>query len=137
MISCGYCHGDLSSPTHTTSAYLAGSQQKIYEISCDDCEQLLHIGQDDYDMLRQCHLLCPSCLSTINLPFLPEAWWKTFGKLGVIYVFLLASLALLVTPQGSQLIHDLVPASPEIYHMIITIKAAFFDSLAVIKGLFL
>lgn len=113
-IICAHCGGQFS---QETDAVKADAQQATdCPIICSSCLITMRISQSEYEALSDHALACPACDKGLRLPQmpplapLPSAIGLTF-RLGFIYLLILASLGLLFTPQGAQVITELAQIS--------------------------
>ena len=116
VIMCAHCGGQFSSTADDIAANLAEQSPTDCPIICPNCPTTMRVTQQEYEALSDHMLACPACETSLRLPDmeplapLPSALGLAL-KLGVLYVLILASLGLLFTPQGAELITDLAQIS--------------------------
>ena len=116
-IMCAHCGGQFSSAADDTTDKAAEEHQATdCPIICPNCPITMRVTQQEYEALSDHMLACPACETSLRLPAMPPLapLPSALGlalKLGVIYLLILASLGLLFTPQGAELITDLAQLS--------------------------
>lgn len=113
-IICAHCGAqDFKQTNHSTAKDQLATDCPII---CPNCQNIMRVSQQEYEALSAHPLACSVCDQSLKLPDmpplapLPSALGVTL-KLGVLYVLILASLGLLFTPQGANLITDLAQIS--------------------------
>ena len=145
-LQCGHC----AHMAHYHNANAANYEDTFYEdtfdekkadnlIICDDCTSTLTLSHHDHLLLTKSQLACPFCGA--DLRFAPDKDTSSslmlFIQLFVICACEIGALFLLLTPAGAHFISYLGTYSDKPIYYILTMRAAFFDMMAFLKGLFL
>jgi hypothetical protein len=115
-IICAHCGGQFSSEANEMPDNTAEQSPTDCPIICPNCQITMQVSQEEYEALIGHRLACPDCDKNLTLPDMPPLapLPSAFGllvKLGFLYLLILASLALLFTPQGADFINDLAQIS--------------------------
>jgi len=143
-IICAHCGGQFQKNT----GEIATKNQQVTDcpIICPNCQITMRVTQQEYEALSDHPLGCPSCDKSLRLPEMPPLapLPSAIGlalKLGFIYVLILASLGLLFTPQGADLITDLAQISDGPSHYLMDFHKRWHNIwhqfLGHLQGLFL
>ena len=118
-IICAHCGGQFQKKTDDEKTDVLAAKNQHHTdcpIICPNCQITMCVTQQEYEALSDHPLGCPSCDKNLRLPEMPPLapLPSAIGlalKLGFIYLLILASLGLLFTPQGADLITDLAQIS--------------------------
>ena len=120
---CGHCESAFTDEAHpppitpkAPKAPIAGNNKEDvpHILSCPSCPAEMSVLDDEYDILLGQLLYCPQCHSALTLPTKPSAApiiRHLAIKITLLYLLILASLALLFTPQGEAFIRYLASLS--------------------------
>ena len=136
---CGHCDSPFDTPDHTLSQTDDTTKGTCHIIACPSCLAEMSVSEKDYDVLVGHLLSCPHCHAGLCLPDKQEqapATIPLLTKLALLYLLILASLALLYTPQGSAVIRYLASLSDVPCDLVISSHNLLQNCLIFVTGLF-
>ena len=113
-VMCPHCGAQFTEKTDDRN--IEHQQATDCPIICPNCHITMCVSQQEYEALSDHPLACPYCDISLRLPVMPPlaplpSAMGLVVKLGILYVLIVASLGLLFTPQGADLITDLAQIS--------------------------
>ena len=144
---CAHCHESFEAENDEPADKGRGTKkaEPLCPICCPDCDAMMHITAQEYQALWGHVIHCPSCQTALTLPTpLPEPvrlprffTADLIGKLSLIYLVILGTLALLFTSEGSQIIEQLAASSDISRTYLYEFRAIWHDFLSYIQGQFI
>ena len=144
-IMCGYCRERFEVPHDNAKNHESG-----YAVSCPACDVRMQLSEAEYDILQDHKILCPSCETSLKLPALshsnamhpsqnikPEEDGASLATVLILSLIIIASFALLFTPQGQAVISDLSQKFADWRIGIWHIKSQWHEFTAFLQGFFL
>lgn len=139
---CGHCDGHFITEPPEEALIDEG---EICPLSCSKCDMVMHVATQDFDILADQIISCPACFAKLTLPTksppprrLPARFTANLvTKLAIIYLLILASLALLFTHEGSTFIHQLASMSDTPQRALFSFRNLMQEFLSFIQGIFL
>lgn len=149
-IMCGYCRERFEVPQDETAQDEAKNHEDGYAVSCPACDVRMHLSKAEYDILQDHKILCPRCETSLKLPTLSHSnamhapqkikTDKNGASLASVFILsliIIASFALLFTPQGQEVISDLSQKFAHWRTGIWHIKSQWHEFTAFLQGFFL